>query len=724
MAIYPPILEGTLPPCYFNSNKTELLINLPYSYSRGVNPNSVIGIKILIKTVPLNNTIYQSEVLEISEDNLYKFNLYEADGITINSTHQALFESMHEGQYYKFQMAFVEEENQVGYWSTAGIAKLIGLPQKLELEYQGNLCIGTYKSNNNDLNETLYSSSFVLKYNNKIIEQSPEIIHKYIDGYTENDEIKEYYTLKTSLEYGKLYDLEWHILTNNGYSTIILYNSPLSNNNILPQTYNLQPLAIYDRDNAYIKIGIKKAFEGNDNIYHYGNYLIQRSSSKDNYKLWTTIGQIDGITKAQISYPGTERILYQDFNLEYGVTYKYSLQEIFENNNLSIRSTSDLITAYFDDMFLYDEERQLCIKYNPKVSSFKNVVQEQKTDPLGGKYPIFFRNGEMEYKEFSISGLISYLVDQNNLFNEKFNNYSTSLSDENLMAEFKFSSEVLDWLNDGEYKYFKSPAEGTYKVRLMNISLSPNDQLSRMLYTFQATAYEIGEINDYNYQVNTEILNIVSDNTVMFSLNSASNRIELSDDYKLGVFTSIGITNIPNNRNYLIVQFQNAQGQLIDNHQYYITQAGFWFNGEITGLKYLTFLDPSSQSTPPSFFANIEVYFEYKNPNQYTPLPQNIKNPDIAIFTATTSINTPLYYYKLQAIEKDNNTLSFKEKTESSSTAPGPNILRITDSSFNTKDYIVMGQLLLEDFIAYQIEFGNNLEINCTVYGDVSGVNI
>jgi len=43
------------------------------------------------------------------------------------------------------------------------------------------------------------------------------------------------------------------------------------------------------------------------------------------------------------------------------------------------------------------------------------------------------------------------------------------------MAEFKFKSEVLNWLNDGEYKYFKSPVEGTYKVRLMNISLSPND---------------------------------------------------------------------------------------------------------------------------------------------------------------------------------------------------------------------------------------------------------
>jgi hypothetical protein len=58
----------------------------------------------------------------------------------------------------------------------------------------------------------------------------------------------------------------------------------------------------------------------------------------------------------------------------------------------------------------------------------------------------------------------------------------------------------LNWLNDGKYKYFKSPAEGTYKVRLMNISLSPNDTLGRMLHTFQATAYEAGSIEDYEYK--------------------------------------------------------------------------------------------------------------------------------------------------------------------------------------------------------------------------------
>jgi hypothetical protein len=39
MILYPPILQGTLPPCYFDSEKTLLTVNLPYTYSRGVNPD-------------------------------------------------------------------------------------------------------------------------------------------------------------------------------------------------------------------------------------------------------------------------------------------------------------------------------------------------------------------------------------------------------------------------------------------------------------------------------------------------------------------------------------------------------------------------------------------------------------------------------------------------------------------------------------------------------------
>jgi hypothetical protein len=74
------------------------------------------------------------------------------------------------------------------------------------------------------------------------------------------------------------------------------------------------------------------------------------------------------------------------------------------------------ILADFEYAYLFDGDRQLKIKYNPKVSSFKNTLLESKIDTIGSKHPFIFRNGNVNYKEFPISGLISYLSDENNLF--------------------------------------------------------------------------------------------------------------------------------------------------------------------------------------------------------------------------------------------------------------------------------------------------------------------
>jgi hypothetical protein len=41
---------------------------------------------------------------------------------------------------------------------------------------------------------------------------------------------------------------------------------------------------------------------------------------------------------------------------------------------------------------------------------------ESKVDTIGNKYPFVFRNGKVGYKEFSISGLLSYLSDEQSLF--------------------------------------------------------------------------------------------------------------------------------------------------------------------------------------------------------------------------------------------------------------------------------------------------------------------
>jgi hypothetical protein len=166
------------------------------------------------------------------------------------------------------------------------------------------------------------------------------------------------------------------------------------------------------------------------------------------------------------------------------------------------------IVADFEDMFLYDGKRQLKIRFNPKVTSFKNTLLESKMDTIGNQFPYFFRNGAVSYKEFPISGLVSMLMDDNALFIKdlSLDNIlgNTQLTTENIKQERDFKLEVLQWLQNGELKLFKSPNEGNYIVRLMNISFTPNDTLGRMIHTFNCTAYENLEnsfinLRDYGY---------------------------------------------------------------------------------------------------------------------------------------------------------------------------------------------------------------------------------
>ena len=319
-------------------------------------------------------------------------------------------------------------------------------------------------------------------------------------------------------------------------------------------------------------------------------------------------------------------------------------------------------------------------------------------------------------------------MDQNNLFNNSFEVYNTNLTDNNINTELNFKTEVLKWLNDGRYKYFKSPTEGSYKVRLMNISLSPNDQLSRMIHTFSATAYEAGSIEDYKYKINEKIINSSTEQVIRFTYNfdnkyTKDNAIVIGEEYDNQIFTSIGITGIPINCDYMEVEFLNSKREILDNgtQKYYITQAGFWYSGELQGLKFINFINPSNSLD----LSNIQVNFECKISNETNGANETsqINVPRVGTFTATSTIDSPLYYYQLQALDKGNNSLTLEQKINSTSEALGANILRITDSSFNTKDFVVMNQLLLEDFIAYKVEFGANLDITCTVYGDLGGVS-
>jgi hypothetical protein len=118
------------------------------------------------------------------------------------------------------------------------------------------------------------------------------------------------------------------------------------------------------------------------------------------------------------------------------------------------------IYVNFEHAFLFDGERQLKIKYNPKVSSFKTTILESKMETLGSKHPFIFRNGLVSYKDFPISGLISYLMDEENLFNsikikdgyrkssfsnkKEYYEFSTNINNDNIKKERDFKLSVLD----------------------------------------------------------------------------------------------------------------------------------------------------------------------------------------------------------------------------------------------------------------------------------------
>lgn len=162
-------------------------------------------------------------------------------------------------------------------------------------------------------------------------------------------------------------------------------------------------------------------------------------------------------------------------------------------------------------MFLTDGEKQLKIKYDPKVSSFKDTILESKTDTIGGQYPFFFRNGQVRYKEIPISGLVSYWMDRDNFFMndeelgiskkptlrnqtkalETFEDIpTTDLVGYNYTAERRFKLAVLEWLTNGKPKLFRSPSEGNYVIRLMSVSMSPRETIGRIVHDFSCTGYE------------------------------------------------------------------------------------------------------------------------------------------------------------------------------------------------------------------------------------------
>lgn len=498
----PPIIEGTLPAFYSDGEGKGATLVVPFALNKAVSQSDIQGFAVKIKTVQSNTFI-----LSLSSNEGIANGSAFVEGAARFYISEEQLKVLDIGRFYKVQMAFGgswSETNQltevVGYYSTVGIVKYTAKPEViidgLETDNLINMhnyyYIGRFTASPDDITERVYSYNFtVWDADNQVIATTGEIVHSSDNDISSSETIDEF-SLPQDLKVNHSYYIQYTITTLNK----MVVESPkyriMQKNSIDPEL-QAKLIAELNYDNGYANITLEGEVDAETGleIAATGAFVLCRSSDQEDYNVWHEVLRFN----LQGQLPS--RWLWKDCTIEQGVSYVYSLQQYNDANIYSNRQLSNILYADFEDSFLYDGDRQLKIRFNPKVSSFKKNILETKIDTLGGKHPFIFRNGIVEYREFPISGLISYQMDEEEMFMDRDKLYNikttTNLTSDNLTAERLFKMEVLEWLTNGQPKLFRSPTEGSFIVRLMNSSLTPSDQVGRMLHTFSSTAYEIAD---------------------------------------------------------------------------------------------------------------------------------------------------------------------------------------------------------------------------------------
>ena len=578
--LYPPVIGGSLPACFKNDDGA-VVITVPFSMNRAVDSSLVDSFRLKIKTVQSNTyikTLIVDSTTEALNSRIATFTWTDFDESKVKI-----------GQYLKVQLAYVGKDtaNTVGYFSTVGVIKytskpnvyIEGLGQNVnQIEAFRQTYLGVFETGE-DKSERPYAYNFYLyDKTGNIIETSGWTLHNTTINNIASESLSlnkttDTYTFQTTLIANTEYYLQYGVRTINNlevFSPIYTCIEP----KIGPSDFYTDLIAKNNFEEAYVELTLainetwlKNQYNGdyvitaqnqNTGKFTYAIYQqtgtkpdpvqdnpplatieesdlalehpvsieICRSERTDDFSTWITLQKLyfsDYTTALHWSF--------KDLAIEQGITYKYCYRQYNEAGIQSDRAISNEVYADFEDMFLWDGKKQLKIRFNPKISSFKIDRLEQKMDTIGSRYPFFFRNGVVEYREFPIAGLISYLADNNEMFLnyyedlniirgpmvERTNNPVDQTVDDtglgskswelsetlnsvgyNMYAERIFKMRLLEWLGNGEIKMFKSAAEGNFLVRIMNVSLTPEDKLGRMIHNFSCTAYEVEELTYQN----------------------------------------------------------------------------------------------------------------------------------------------------------------------------------------------------------------------------------
>ena len=316
------------------------------------------------------------------------------------------------------------------------------------------------------------------------------------------------------------YKLLFSIKTKNDYEDYKIYS------------FTYKPVAVeslagelttsVNEEQGYIKITFKPSTSENSYI---GNLALRRSDSKHEFLNWRDLKNFES--------HGSGVYYYYDFTVESGIAYKYIIQKRDSRGrrgnplpdqtgeNKSIGTIGEWNHAFLLESSgesSIAQVKQLKLKYDFQVSSYKTNISESKTDTIGSKYPFIRRNGNMYYRSFPITGTITAFMDDAELFvskselNDNIDAYDkfhrNDVVNFNVQYDYtyerKFREAVMQFLYDSKPKLYKSMQEGNILIKLMQVSLTPKNQLGRLVYAFSATAYQIGQptlanLNSYGF---------------------------------------------------------------------------------------------------------------------------------------------------------------------------------------------------------------------------------
>ena len=527
--LYPPIVDTYVPAFLADSGTDKDICKVYFTLSKFNTISDIKNVQITVRNQYTNLSVldkskYPSEIMltSIKEDtNRTSDDKYY---IELNKTdiQGGQFEI---NQYYKVQMRFTHVDaaevslttpqaidgwlaaniNLFSEWSTVCLIRGISTPQ---------LAVSGFTIENGEISWANYNPIIYGTLSFKNEEETEKLKSYQIKLYDENNNLLTdsgiQYTNTNSFNYGLNYNFvagtkykfTIECTTMNLYSAVATYEFTTSSeeSEILDFTF----MAEADEDNGRIILTIKKS---NITDGFTGELVLRRASNKTNFTIWEDL-KIYKYTGAT-----TIKETFNDMTIESGVWYKYYLQKRSNGIAASTKYIKTPIMVIFDDMFLTTKDRQLKIKFNPTVSSFKRTIQESRTDTLGSQFPFVRRNGHANYAQFPIGGLISFQIDESELFTSleelfgkhlylytDYNNDHRITEANNIVYEKLFKDKVIEFLYSEQPKLFRSATEGNFIVKVMDASFSPNATLGRRIVSFTATAYEVAECNIDNFK--------------------------------------------------------------------------------------------------------------------------------------------------------------------------------------------------------------------------------